>query len=146
MKTQQPKSEQKISELEKELAKKNRELEIETSLERVRTIVLEMKKQDDLMDVAKALLKELNQLGFTGIRNTQIDILDDEEKTYLNYLHSDYGASGITENSYDSSPVHRKFIDDVKSSSDALFFMEIKGKELDEWREQRNKTVFPDDP
>jgi hypothetical protein len=24
--------------------------------------------------------------------------------------------------------------------------MEIKGKELDEWREQRNKTVFPDDP
>ncbi len=145
-KMQQPKPEQKISELEKELARKNRELEIETSLERVRTIVLEMKKQDDLMDVAKALLKELNQLGFTGIRNTQIDILDDEKKTYLNYLHSDYGTSGITENSYDSSPVHGKFIDDVKSSSDALFFMEIKGKELDEWREQRNKTVFPDDP
>ena len=24
--------------------------------------------------------------------------------------------------------------------------MEIQGKELDEWREQRNKTVFPDDP
>ena len=141
--------EETIEELEqkrKAVEDQNRELEIEASLERVRSAVLEMKKQDDLMDVVKALIKELNQLGFTGIRNTQIDILDDEKKTYLNYLHSDYGVSGITEYSYDSSPVHRKFIDDVKSSPDALYFMEIKGKELDEWREQRKKTDSPDNP
>jgi signal transduction histidine kinase/DNA-binding response OmpR family regulator len=78
-KIQQPKSEQKISELEKELAKKNRELEIEKAFEKVREFAMTMRHSSDLQGVVNLVAQELNnmKLDITGvfmvINNNEID-------------------------------------------------------------------------
>ena len=78
-KIQQPKSEQKISELEKELAKKNRELEIEKAFEKVREFAMTMRHSSDLQEVVNLVAQELNnmKLDITGvfmvINNDEID-------------------------------------------------------------------------
>ncbi len=129
-----------------ELEQKNRELEIETSLERVRAIAMGMIKSDDLMDISKALLTELNTLGFDNIRNTQIDILNDDKGSFLNYEYSDYGVSGVTEVFYDSHPIVEQFVKDVRSKSNALAFSKVTGPELDEWRAYRKQSNHLPDP
>jgi hypothetical protein len=141
--------EETIEELEqkrKAVEEQNRELEIETSLERVRAIAMGMIKSDDLMEVSKSLLTELNTLGFEDIRNTQIDILNDDKGSFLNYEYSDYGVSGVTEVFYNSHPIVEHFVKDVRSKSDALAFSEVTGPALDEWRVHRKQTNHLPDP
>src|SRR4026207_859463 len=65
--------EETISELEqkrKAVEAQNRELEIESSLERVRAVAMGMKKSDDLLGICEVLFKELQTLGFNDVRNT----------------------------------------------------------------------------
>ena len=56
--------EQQIAELQKELAEKKRELEIEASLEKIRSSSLAMQKSDELFNVIRIVSEQLLQLGF----------------------------------------------------------------------------------
>ena len=76
---------QKTSTLEKlveertaDLINKNRELEIESSLERVRTVAMSMQKADDLLKVSEIMYKELVALGFSGMRNALVQTFEEE--------------------------------------------------------------------
>ena len=58
--------EETIEELEqkrKAIEAQNKELEIETALERVRTVAMAMRKPDDLLDICKIVYTELQSLG-----------------------------------------------------------------------------------
>jgi signal transduction histidine kinase len=55
---------QRNAELEKELAAKNRELEIEAALEKVRTRAMAMKRSDELKDLIATVSAELGKLDF----------------------------------------------------------------------------------
>jgi len=77
-------------ELEKELAVKNRALEIEAALEKVRTAAMAMRKADDLMLISEVIYKQLLELGFSSIRNVQIAIDDDEKQLYNGVEYSEY--------------------------------------------------------
>jgi signal transduction histidine kinase len=123
-----------------------REAKIVAALEKVRAVAMSMMKSDDLMDVSKALLTGLNALGFENIRNTQIDILNDDKESFLNYEYSDYGVSGITEVFYNSHPQVQQFVRDVHSASDALSLIVISGQDLDEWRAYRKQASHLPDP
>src|SRR5487761_2188363 len=64
--------EETIEELEqkrKAVEQQNKELEIESSLERVRATALGMRKPDDLPGICEVLFAELRALGFVEIRN-----------------------------------------------------------------------------
>src|SRR5436190_4200945 len=52
-----------------ELENKNRELEIETALERVRAVAMSMRKPEDLSGVGEIVFHELKGLGFADLRN-----------------------------------------------------------------------------
>src|SRR6476620_2858842 len=72
--------EETIGELEqkrKAVEAQNHELEIESSLERVRSVAMGMKKPDDILDICKVMFSELQLLGFTELRNTLINFWDD---------------------------------------------------------------------
>jgi signal transduction histidine kinase len=56
--------EKQVQERTAELEYKNRDLEIEAALEKVRTRALEMQKSDEVMDVADILYEQLQYLGF----------------------------------------------------------------------------------
>jgi hypothetical protein len=57
-----------IRELEAELTAKNRELEIESSLDRVRAKAMAMRNSGDLTKAASTIFSELNRLGISPIR------------------------------------------------------------------------------
>jgi len=91
--------EETIEELEqkrKAVEEKNRELEIESSLERVRSQAMSMIKPGDLLAICKTLYEELQALGFTEIRNSMINIHDDDQGSMLNYDFSEISGTTIT--------------------------------------------------
>src|SRR6187200_1488515 len=64
--------EETIAELEqkrKAVEAQNRELEIESSLERVRTVAMGMNKPEDIMNICKIMFTELQSLGLYDLRN-----------------------------------------------------------------------------
>ena len=70
--------EETIAELEykrKAVEAQNRELEIESSLERVRAVAMGMNKPDDMLEVCKSISVGLQSLGVADIRNVQTAIL-----------------------------------------------------------------------
>src|SRR5205814_2242612 len=54
-----------------DLQKKNRDLELESSLERVRTVAMSMNKLDDMLQVCQTISHQLESLGVKEIRNVQ---------------------------------------------------------------------------
>ena len=67
-----------------ELEQKNRELEIEASLERVRAHTMAMHSSDELLEVGEILFKEVSILGIE-IFNSGYVLMDDKEKVGWNY-------------------------------------------------------------
>jgi len=91
-----------------ELENKNHELEIETSLEKVRTVAMGMRKPEDFPDVCEVLFKELQSLGFKELRNAMVNIHNDEKRSFVNYDYSDEIGKSITSLSYNEHPVIKK--------------------------------------
>src|SRR6188768_69154 len=90
--------EETIEELEqkrKAVEAQNRELEIESSLERVRTVAMGMMKADDLLNVCEIQFNELKLLGFDNLRNALISIFNDDENYFLDYDFSDFSGGTI---------------------------------------------------
>src|SRR6185503_17213409 len=82
--------EETIEELEqkrKAVEAQNRELEIESSLERVRTVAMGMRKSDDMLDVCRMISDQLQVLGFKEVRNVQTVIIYEQKHEYLNYQY-----------------------------------------------------------
>jgi signal transduction histidine kinase len=67
-----------------ELEQKNRELEIEAALERVRARTMAMHKSDELLETGALLFKELSKLG-VKIFNCGYVLMDDKAKIGWNY-------------------------------------------------------------
>ena len=129
-----------------ELEQKNRDLEIESSLERVRAIAMGMRKPDDLLTVCEILFSELQALGFAELRNTMINIFDDEKGSFLNYDYSAHAGKTIANLFYNTHPVIEKQIQQARTSEDAFSEAIFAGKDLEDWKEFRKRGGEADDP
>ena len=141
--------EETIAELEqkrKAVEAQNRELEIESSLERVRTVAMSMNKPDDLLSICEVLFKELRALGFTELRNALIYTFVDEKNYFNDYDYSDFTGGNISHIPYSGHPVIERFIKEIRKANDAFVEIEITGKELEEWKEFRKVNGEADDP
>jgi signal transduction histidine kinase len=122
------------------------EARIEVSLEKVRAEALAMHKPADLLNVCKVLFKELRSLGFIQLRNALIHAFNDEEGYLLDYDYSDFTGGFITRIDYDSHPVVKSFIKQIRVSDNAFVEFKIKDKELADWKKFRIKGGQRDDP
>ena len=82
----------KIADLEKELAAKNRELEIEKSFEKVRAFAMSMRHSSDLQEVVNLVAKELDnmKLDITGV----FMVINNEE---IDKQFTFWGSTGVAE-------------------------------------------------
>ena len=130
-----------------ELENKNRELEIESSLERVRTVAMSMYKPDDMLQVCKIISEQLQLLGVVDIRNVQTAIIDERGKeTYMNYQYfTQYKEGKIEEVVIASHPAVKDMIQHMQQSPDAFFTHSFEGDALEVWKQyRRDDHQFPD--
>lgn len=129
-----------------ELEHKNHELEIESSLERVRTVAMSMTKPNDLLNIGEMLFRELKVLGFSELRNTLINTFVDEENYFIDYDYSDLTGGSITRIPYSGHPVIENYIRNIRKGNGAFTEQIVSGKELEQWKEFRRSNGEADDP
>src|ERR1017187_2170228 len=124
--------------LKKELAAKNRELEIEAALERVRTVAIGINKPGDLPGICEVLYTELQRLGFNDLRNAMINIHGDEKSSFINYDYSDEIGKSINHLSYDIHPLIEKQVRQVRSAH-GFSHTKFAGKTLEKRKKLKKK-------
>jgi signal transduction histidine kinase/DNA-directed RNA polymerase subunit N (RpoN/RPB10) len=124
-----------------ELEKKTRELEIESSLERVRTVAMGMRKPDDMLDVCQTIAQQLELLKVKEIRNVQTAIIYESKGTYLNYeFYVKHNKLLTTEVDYSLHPEHATFVNKMLESPEAFYTQGFTGKELKDWYAYQKTT------
>jgi signal transduction histidine kinase len=129
-----------------ELENKNRELEIETSLERVRVVAMAMRNPDDILEICKVMFTELKSLGFTDLRNTLINFWDDSSHSMIDYDYSDFSGANKARIAYSSHPVFEQFQKRIRKSNDALAKLVVKKEHLESWKQRRRDSGEYEDP
>ena len=141
--------EETIEELEqkrKAIEETYRELEIESSLERVRTVAMSMSKPDNLLNIAESVFKELQGLGFTELRNAIIQTFVDDKKYFKDYDFSDVTGGWISSIPYTGHPIIEKFVKNIRKNSNVFVETVISGKEMEEWMAFRKSNGEVNDP
>jgi hypothetical protein len=129
-----------------ELEQKNRELEIETTLEKVRTIAMGMREPADMLDVCKTISFQLQSLGVKEIRNVQTAIFYEQRGTYMNYeYYAKHDKTFITETVFTDNETHNEFATKMLKGKGETFITHIKGDEVKNWiTYQKTTNVFID--
>jgi signal transduction histidine kinase len=142
--------EETIEELEqkrKAIEEQNKELEIETALETVRTVAMSMSKPDDMLHVCRMISDQLHKLGFKEIRNVQTVIFYQQKHEYLNYQYfTPYDKTSIEVIDYQLHPDVLQFTEKMLESADAYYTKTFEGDELNVWRQYRKETNQLPDP
>ncbi|WP_165779147.1 ATP-binding protein [Rhodohalobacter barkolensis] len=125
---------------------KNRELEIEASIERVRSVAMGMTKPDDMLKVCRVISDQLQQFGVEHIRNVQTVIVNEGKGTYHNYQYfTPYDKESFEITDCHKNPTVQAMIDHMLESPDAFFTTNLIGEELATFRSYRKKeNQFPD--
>lgn len=126
--------EETIEELEqkrKAVEAQNRELGIESSLERVRTVAMGMRKPDDMLEVCRIISQQSENLGIKEIRNVQTAIIYEEKGTYLNYeYYAKHDKLLVTEVDYKNHELQSLFANRMLQGAEELFAEALTGKEV----------------
>ncbi len=139
------KLEKQLAEKILELEDKNRKLEIEGALEKVRVVAMAMKQRDDMLDICRIICGQLELLGITDIRNVQTAIIYPEKGIYINYEYYHlYNKTFITEVDY-SHPIQAEFVERMLKEG-ASMVLKLEGEELREWFEYQKTTNQFSDP
>ncbi len=139
------KLERMVDEKTAELIKKNEELEVEASLERVRAVAMGMAKSEDLLNICEASYKEFRKLGFDTLRNAVIHIPNDEQKYFMDYDYSEFTGGDIAKIEYGSHPIVDEYLEKIRSAADAYFEVVINKDQLSDWKEFRKNSGQSDD-
>ena len=124
-----------------ELENKNRELQIEAALERVRAVAMSMHKSEELIEVSKILKIELDALGFQNIRNTQIAIANDAQGSYMSYDYYNEKRQYVGEIRYDSHPFIKTLATKFRKNKASFVNVSLTGKELNNWRKHLKSLI-----
>src|SRR5436190_12423598 len=129
-----------------DLENKNRELEIETALEKVRAIALGMKEPADMPEVCKTISLQLQSLGVKEIRNVQTAIFYQDRGTYMNYeYYAKHKKTFITETVYTNHRIAKAFALQMLKGKGETYITHIKNKKVKEWLAyQKTTNVFID--
>ncbi|MBK8518544.1 MAG: nuclear transport factor 2 family protein [Saprospiraceae bacterium] len=135
-----------VAEKTADLVLKNKELEIETSLEKVRAIAMGMKASNDMLEVCKTISLQLQSLGVEEIRNVQTAIFYPTKGSYMNYeYYSKHKKSFITDTIYTNHKIAKVFAKKMLQGKGEIFITHIKGKKVKDWiAYQETTNVFID--
>jgi hypothetical protein len=124
-----------------ELENNNRELEIESALERVRAVAMGMSKAEDMLDICRIISKELENLSIHEIRNIQTAIIDEAKGIYLNYEYFRLKKKAVvTSVEYNKQKDVAAFARKILKGPDSFFTKTFKGDEIKNWMNYQAKA------
>ncbi|RAI94852.1 ATP-binding protein [Algoriphagus yeomjeoni] len=130
-----------------ELLVKNRALEIETSLEKVRTAAMGMTAPNDMLHVCRVIAQQLSVIGLDQIRNVQTAIIESQEEIYLCYQYFPrYDQEIVERTEYSKNPVEQQLVTQMLESKNSHFLGELTGKELHDFIKHRKQENHLEDP
>ncbi len=130
-----------------ELENKNRELEIEASLEKVRAVAMGMKKPDDMLEICQVISQELTSLGIKELRNTQTAIIDEGKASYLNYEYFRLNRKTvITPVEYKKHKDVHAFVKKMQNDPEGFFTKTLRGSALKDYIVYQTKVGQYIDP
>ena len=136
--------EETIEELEqkrKAVEVQNRELEIESALEKVRSAALAMKELADMVNVCHIISDQMKLLNVKNIRNVQTAIIYETEGVYFNYeYYTKHNKELITEVNFKNHEVQTEFVNKMLKGAEEQFTIFIKDKELKDWYAYQKTT------
>ena len=136
--------EETIEELEqkrKAVEVQNRELEIEASLERVRTVALSMQNPNEMANVCRIISQQLELLKVKDIRNVQTAIIYESKGTYSNYeYYTRHDKLLTTEVSYKTHPLQEEFAIRMLKGAGEFFSTALIGQEVKDWYNYQQTT------
>ena len=136
--------EETIEELEqkrKAVEAQNWELEIESSLERVRTVAMGMRKPEEMLDVCRIISQQSKNLGIKEIRNVQTAIIYENKGTYLNYeYYAKHDKLLVTEVDYKNHELQSLFANQMLRGAEELFARSLNGMEVQDWYQYQQGT------
>jgi signal transduction histidine kinase len=129
-----------------ELEEKNRELEIESALEKVRSVAMGMKSPQDMLMICTVISQQLAKLGLKDIRTVQTAIFYPDRGTYLNYEYYARQDKGFaTEVDYKSHKIQLAFARKMMKGPNEEVREHLKGRKLLEWfNYQKTSNQFTD--
>jgi signal transduction histidine kinase len=129
-----------------ELENKNRELEIETALEKVRSAAMGMQQPGDMLQICESISLQLQKLGIKEVRNVQTAVFYPQRGTYMNYeFYTRHNKNFITQTSYTNNRIHKAFAVKMQKGKGEFFKTHIKGQKVKEWiAYQKTTNVFID--
>ena len=125
--------------IEKALAQA-REAQIEAALERVRAVAMSMMKPEDLLNICEILFAELEALGFKELRNTIVNIYNEEKESFLSYDCFGQGQTAISSSFFNSHPASEKVTKQIRGTTDAFVEFFLTGEELEDWKKFRENN------
>ncbi len=132
---------EELAQKRKVVESQNRELEIEASLERVRTVAMSISKPDDMLHVCRIISEQLELLKVREIRNVQTAIIYEGKGTYINYeFYAKHDKTLITEVDYKLHPAQFEFVHQMLKSPEELFKKSFNGAEVQDWYEYQKTT------
>ncbi|MBL7743065.1 MAG: nuclear transport factor 2 family protein [Chitinophagaceae bacterium] len=129
-----------------DLQMKTRELEIEASLERVRTVTMAMNTPRDILNICKVFFTELQSLGFKNLRNALINFWDDENGVLHDYDYSDFAGGNFAKLAYSSHPAFEQFQKKIRKAKDAFAKLVVRKDGLKSWQQRRRSSGEYKDP
>ncbi|MCU0381981.1 MAG: nuclear transport factor 2 family protein, partial [Chitinophagaceae bacterium] len=124
-----------------ELEEKNRELEIETALEKVRLVAMGMKSPEDMLRICTVISQQLAKLGLKDIRNVQTAIFYPERGTYMNYeYYAKHDQTFATEVAYKNHEIQLAFARKMMKGPNEEVREHLKGKKLLDWYNYQKTT------
>jgi len=130
-----------------ELENKNRELEIEAALEKVRGVAMGMRRPADMLAICKNISLQLQNLGIRELRNVQTAIFQVTKGTYMNYeYYAKHKKTFITETGYTDHKIAKAFAAKMLKGKGAVSITHITGgRKVKEWLAyQKGTNVFID--
>lgn len=130
-----------VAERTADLLGKNRELEVEFSLERVRAVAMGMKQPAEMLEVCEVITRELISLGIATIRNIQTAVIDTENESYQNYEYYQVADKKlVTTVAYKEHPVIHAFVKRMVKNPEGFYARQMKGVALKEWIKYQAKS------
>lgn len=130
-----------------DLEVKNRELEIEAALERVRAVAMGMKTPNEMLDVCKVISEELEKFGVRHIRNIQTVIISREISDYTCYQYfTAYRLTAIEQTHFERNKVEQALVDRMLDAKGGYFEGILSGEDMDVFRLYRKREKFFEDP